>query len=408
MKGVVHDRRLTSETARETARETLDIHPEMPKDEQTRAFLASIVESSDDSIIGTDLEGTILSWNGGAERLWGYSAAEAIGRHITILFPTGHHADYLRSLDKVLRHERFERFESIRITKDGTPINVSAILSPIRDDRGQLRGVSAIYTDITKRKQADEELLKAKEAAEAASRTKSEFLANMSHEIRTPMNGILGMLEVALEMELDAELRDYLETAQTSASALLVILNDILDFSKIEAGRMELEETNFSVPAIVYEAVSTLAVVAQRKGLTLRHGIGPGIPLVLLGDPTRMRQVLVNLVNNAIKFTDHGFVEVRVDARRVDMREAVVEFSVIDSGIGMSEEQKAVIFEAFRQADGSTTRRYGGTGLGLSISHRLASLMGGKLWVESQAGVGSTFHFTAQLKQPPIPGPRSV
>jgi signal transduction histidine kinase len=222
------------------------------------------------------------------------------------------------------------------------------------------------------------------------------------------MNGILGMLEVALEMELDAELRDYLETAQTSASALLVILNDILDFSKIEAGRMELEETNFSVPAIVYEAVSTLAVVAQRKGLTLRHGIGPGIPLVLLGDPTRMRQVLVNLVNNAIKFTDHGFVEVRVDARRVDMREAVVEFSVIDSGIGMSEEQKAVIFEAFRQADGSTTRRYGGTGLGLSISHRLASLMGGKLWVESQAGVGSTFHFTAQLKQPPVPGPRSV
>jgi|SRR5579871_79596 len=400
MKGVVHDRRLTSET--------LDIHPEMPKDEQARAFLASIVESSDDSIIGTDLEGVILSWNGGAERLWGYSAAEAIGRHITILFPPGNHADYLRSLDKVLRHERFERFESIRIRKDGTPINISAILSPIRDDRGQLRGVSAIYTDITKRKQADEELLKAKEAAEAASRTKSEFLANMSHEIRTPMNGILGMLEVALEMELNPELRDYLETAQTSASALLVILNDILDFSKIEAGRMELEETNFSVPAIVYEAVSTLAVVAQRKGLTLRHGIGPGVPLVLLGDPTRMRQVLVNLVNNAIKFTDQGYVEVRVDAKRVDSREAVVEFSVIDTGIGMTEEQKTVIFEAFRQADGSTTRRYGGTGLGLSISHRLASLMGGELWVESQLGEGSTFHFTAQLKQPPIPGPRSA
>ncbi len=399
MKGVVPDRRLASEA--------LDLHPEMPKDEQTRAFLASIVESSDDSIIGTDLEGIILSWNGGAERLWGYSAAEVIGRHITILFPPGHHADYLRSLDKVQRHEPFDRFESVRIRKDGTPINISAILSPIRDDRGQLRGVSAIYTDITKRKQADEELLKAKEAAEAASRTKSEFLANMSHEIRTPMNGILGMLEVALEMDLEPELRDYLETAQTSASTLLVILNDILDFSKIEAGRMEVEETIFSVPAIVHEAVSTLAVVAQRKGLTLRHGIGPGIPMILLGDPTRLRQVLVNLVNNAIKFTEQGYIEVRVDARSVDSREAIIEFSVTDTGIGMSGEQKAVIFEAFRQADGSTTRRYGGTGLGLSISHRLASLMGGKLWVESKLGEGSTFHLTVQLRQPDTPGPRT-
>jgi two-component system sensor histidine kinase/response regulator len=399
MKGVIPDRRLTSET--------LELHPEMAKDEQTRAFLASIVESSDDSIIGTDLEGTILSWNGGAERLWGYSAEEAIGRHITILFPPGRHDDYLRSLNKVQRHERFERFESVRVRKDGTPITVSAILSPIKDDRGLLRGVSAIYTDITKRKQADAELVKAKEVAEAASRTKSEFLANMSHEIRTPMNGILGMLEVALEMDLDPELRDYLETAQTSASTLLVILNDILDFSKIEAGRMEIEETNFSVPAIVHEAVSTLAVVAQRKGLTLRHGIGPGIPMVLLGDPTRMRQVLVNLVNNAIKFTEQGYVEVRADARGVDSREAFIEFSVIDTGIGMSEKQKGVIFEAFRQADGSTTRRYGGTGLGLSISHRLAALMGGELWVESKPGEGSAFHFTARLKQPAVPGPRT-
>jgi two-component system sensor histidine kinase/response regulator len=399
MKGVVPDRRLTSES--------LELHPEMAKDEQARAFLASIVESSDDSIIGTDLEGTILSWNGGAERLWGYSAEEAIGQHITLLFPPGHHDDYRRSLDKVQRHERFERFEAIRVRKDGTPISISAILSPIKDDRGQLRGVSAIYTDITKRKQAAEELLKAKEAAEAASRTKSEFLANMSHEIRTPMNGILGMLEVALEMDLEPELRDYLETAQTSAATLLVILNDILDFSKIEAGRMEIEETNFSVPAIVHEAVSTLAVVAHRKGLTLRHGIGQGIPMVLLGDPTRLRQVMVNLVNNAIKFTEQGYVEVRVDALSVDSREAVIEFSVTDTGIGMSEEQKDVIFEAFRQADGSTTRRYGGTGLGLSISHRLASLMGGRLWVESKLGEGSTFHLTVRLRQPAVPGPRT-
>ena len=170
---------------------------------------------------------------------------------------------------------------------------------------------------------------------------------------------------------------------------------------------MEIEETIFSVPAIVHEAVSALAVVAHRKGLTLRHGIGPGIPMVLLGDPTRLRQVLVNLVNNAIKFTEQGYVEVRADARSVDSSEAVIEFSVVDTGIGMSKEQQHVIFEAFRQADGSTTRRYGGTGLGLSISHRLASLMGGRLWVESKLGEGSVFHLTVRLRQPAVPGPRT-
>ena len=236
MHGVVPDRRQTSEVAQ--------LPPQMARDEQTRAFLASIVESSDDSIIGSDLEGTILSWNGGAERLWGYSAAEAIGRHITMLFLPEHRADHRQSLEKIQHQERVERFESVRVRKDGKAIDVSVILSPIKDDHGQLRGVSAIYRDITKHKRADAELLQAKEAAEAASRAKSEFLANMSHEIRTPMNGILGMLDVALDMELEAELRDYLETARGSANTLLVILNDILDFSKIEAGRMELEETS--------------------------------------------------------------------------------------------------------------------------------------------------------------------
>ena len=248
----------------------------MATDEQTRAFLASIVESSDDSIIGTDLEGTILSWNNGAEHLWGYSAEEAIGRPISMLFLPDRREDYLQNLQKIQRQERVERFESVRVRKDGMPIDVSVILSPIQDDRGQLRGASAIYRDITERKRADAELLKAKEAAEASSRAKSEFLANMSHEIRTPMNGIMGMLDVALDMDLNAEVRDYLETAQASATTLLVILNDILDFSKIEAGRMELEETALSVAALVHEAVSALAVMAEKKGLNLRHEISPG------------------------------------------------------------------------------------------------------------------------------------
>jgi len=399
MHGVVPDGRLT--------REAEQLPSQMAQDEQARAFLASIVESSDDSIIGTDLEGTILSWNGGAERLWGYSAAEAIGRHITMLFLPERRADHLLSLARIQHQERVERFESVRVRKDGQAIDVSVILSPIRDDHGQLRGVSAIYRDITKHKRADAELLQAKEAAEAASRAKSEFLANMSHEIRTPMNGIMGMLDVALDLDLDAELRDYLETARGSATALLVILNDILDFSKVEAGRLELEETSLPVATIVHEAVSAVAVLAETKGVHLRQKIDPSLPSVLLGDPTRLRQVLVNLINNAIKFTERGSVEVRASVQRVDASAVVVEFSVADTGIGMSAEQKKVIFDAFRQDDGSTTRCYGGTGLGLSISQRLVSLMGGNLCVESQPGEGSRFHFTACLRRPPTAFPQS-
>jgi two-component system, sensor histidine kinase and response regulator len=381
-------------------RETGEPPRPLATDEQTRAFLASIVESSDDSIVGTDMNGTILSWNRGAERLWGYTAAETIGRHITLLFPENRQDDYMQTLERIERQERIERFESIRVHKDGSVVNVSVILSPIRDDAGRIRGVSAIYSDITKQKQAEAELVKAKEAAEAASRAKSEFLANMSHEIRTPMNGILGMLDVALDMDLSPELRDYLETARISANTLLVILNDILDFSKIEAGRMDLEQTPMSVAAAVHEAVSVLAVVAHGKGLDLHHNISDDMPLVLLGDPTRLRQVLVNLINNAIKFTDRGSVEVGVSVERTEAGESVVRFSVSDTGIGMSAAQREVIFEAFRQADGSTTRRYGGTGLGLSICQRLVRLMGGDMWVESKPGSGSTFFFNARLKRP--------
>ncbi len=265
------------------------------------------------------------------------------------------------------------------------------------------RNIGEIYRDITKHKRAAAELLKAKEDAEAASRAKSEFLANMSHEIRTPMNGILGMLDVSLEMDLDAELMpDYLETVRASASTLLVISLAIFwTFPKIEAGRMDLEETDLCVAALMHEVVSsTLGTVAQKKCVQLRLEVSPDVPDVLLGDPTRLRQILMNLVSNAIKFTDHGWVELRAAVQGADPSAAIVHFSVADTGIGMSPEQRGVIFEAFRQADGSTTRRYGGTGLGLSISQRLATLMCGRLWVESELGEGSTFHFACCLKRP--------
>jgi len=364
-----------------------------------------LLDSTAEAIYGIDREGRCTFCNPATLRLLGHEKGDALlGRdmhsamHHTRADGTPYLAKDCNIFNSLHRGEGVHSDEEVFWRADGTSFPVEYWAYPIRKE-GDAVGAVVTFLDITERKRVQVALLEAKEAAEAGSRAKSEFLANMSHEIRTPMNGIIGMTELTLDTTLTAEQRDYLNLVKSSADSLLRVINDILDFSKIEAGKLELEKTEFGIHELLEDTLKTLALRADKKSLEMLARVSPNVPATLIGDPTRLRQLFVNLVGNAIKFTEEGNILVDTELESIADDTVRLHISVSDTGLGIPVEKQQVIFESFAQADGSTTRRYGGTGLGLTISRQLVELMGGHMWVESEIGKGSTFHFTCNLQR---------
>jgi len=372
-------------------------------DERYRALIQNLPVGLYQNQPGND--GRFIMANPAMVRIFGYDSVEDF-LQIDAVDLYVHPEDRDRLLEKLLKDGKAVGEEFLFKRKDGSTLWGALTTKVVFGAEGQIRYFDGMAEDITPRKQVEEEMRKAREAAESANQAKSEFLANMSHEIRTPMNGVLGMTELALATELSAEQREYLQMVKTSADSLLAIINDILDFSKIEAGKMELSPTDFNLRELLGDTNTTLAVRAHVQGLELACRILPDVPDALIGDPLRLRQIITNLVGNALKFTQAGEIVVQVEAQTTSPIDVQLHVSVHDTGIGIPSEKKDLIFRAFEQVDGSTTRRFGGTGLGLAICAKLVGLMGGKIWVDSQLGSGSTFHFTAKMglsANPPAP-----
>ncbi len=356
----------------------------------------------------TDRRGAITYINQRFTDISQYECDEILGQNHRVLNSGCHSPEFFRQMWQTISSGQVWHGEICNRRKDGRLYWVDSSIVPFMDKQGKPLRFVSIRTDITARKEAEAVMQAAKEAAEEASRAKSDFLANMSHEIRTPMNGIIGMTELALDTELNSEQREYLGLVQSSAAALLTIINDILDFSKIEAGKMDIEQIDFALPEMLAQTMASIAPRAHQKGLELLLDIAPDVPVWVAGDPGRLRQIILNLLGNALKFTDSGEIALRVTASDAvaDAQSLRLCMSVSDTGIGIPPDKLQTIFESFSQADATTTRKYGGTGLGLTISTRLAELMQGHIRVESEVGKGSTFHVelvllhSSQLAQP--------
>jgi PAS domain S-box-containing protein len=369
------------------------------KSESKNKLLATIVEQSSEAIWTKDLAGTITSWNSGAAAMFGYAPAEALGRTLNVEESSANEEQV--RMRRLVAGEKFA-YDARATTKAGTAIDIQVSVAPLLDDANQCIGSIAVARDVTQHKRSEEALRLAREAAEAANHAKSSFLARMSHEIRTPMNGVLGMTELLLETGLTATQRKYAETVQRSGQNLLGIINDLLDFSKIEAGKLELENVEMDLRRTIEDIVELLAERAHVKGLELACSIPATLVTHVRGDPLRLGQILTNLVGNAIKFTEHGSVVIRVATLDESVKSVTMRFEVSDTGSGIRPEAQSRIFEEFAQADGSTTRKHGGSGLGLAISKQLVEMMGGSIHVESTLGVGSTFWFTVAFEKQPV------
>lgn len=342
-----------------------------------------------------DTEGCIRTWNPGAERLCGYSADEIIGKNVSLL----HRREELdlgslpERLELAKRSGQYEE-EGWRVCKDGSEFWGHITITPIYDTEGSLSGFLKVIRDMTVRREFETELAEQRDKAMEAAVMKSTFVANISHEIRTPLSGILGMNELLLTTTLDDEQREYAQTVQESSESLLTVLNDVLDLSKIEAGKLELDTVPFNVIYATQDATRLMAAAAKNKGLALTHQIDTGIPELLIGDPERFRQLLLNLVGNAVKFTHRGEVSVTAQLLSEDQNTATIKFEVKDTGIGIAEDERKYLFVPFAQVDSSSTRKFGGTGLGLAICKHMIEKMHGQIGVESEKGKGSTFWFT--------------
>ncbi|MFA7360743.1 MAG: response regulator [Candidatus Kapaibacterium sp.] len=360
-----------------------------------------------DIIFQTDSQGKIIYANNAWIDITGFNEEDTMNNLLEQFMFSGDLNIYKSNLNELVSSKKeFVRFQIRLLSKRNDLIWADVFARMLFDDMGNISGLYGIITDITERKKNEEELIRLKNEAEQAVRAKSDFLSVMSHEIRTPMNGVLGMADLLLETNLNPEQKEFVATIKNSGNTLLNLINDILDFTKIEFSKVDLQEAPFEIRGCIEESFELVAPIAVEKHLDLLYMIEPNVPEMILGDVSRLRQILVNLANNAVKFTETGEVLVIVKALNNVKDEVELQFSVKDTGVGIPKEKQEIIFQSFTQADSSVTRKFGGTGLGLAISKRLVTLMGGEMWVESIEHIGSVFCFTIKAKVPKVSSPK--